>query len=118
MLSTGLVTRAWILSLPSSEMKDPFSDDEERGRAVQEFHKRSQAAGQPAPSGAAWVAHFFESSNSYYVVMDFIEGETLDYAATAYNNQVPEGVCLAWTWQLCEVLDYLHHRKPPIIFRD
>jgi WD40 repeat protein len=51
--------------------------------------------------------------------MDFIEGETLE----AYLLQQPQqrlslAATIAIGLQLCSVLDYLHTRQPPIIFRD
>jgi eukaryotic-like serine/threonine-protein kinase len=61
----------------------------------------------------------FTDPEHWYVVMDFIEGETLE----EYRVKVP-GACLPLTRvldlgiQLCTVLDYLHHHQPPIIFRD
>ena len=61
----------------------------------------------------------FTDPEHWYVVMDFIEGETLE----EYRVKVP-GACLPLTQvldlgiQLCTVLDYLHHHQPPIIFRD
>jgi serine/threonine protein kinase len=52
-------------------------------------------------------------------VMDFIAGETLeDHLAKAKGGYLPVKKALAIGIQLCTVLDYLHTRQPPIIFRD
>ncbi|HEY4001108.1 MAG TPA: serine/threonine-protein kinase, partial [Candidatus Xenobia bacterium] len=106
------------ITVAVKEMKDPFFDEGERRRAVAEFHKEAKILASLSHAGLPRVTHFFESSNNYYVIMDFIEGETLDYAATRYNNQVPEALVLQWSWQVSLVLGYLHGQKPPIIFRD
>ena len=62
--------------------------------------------------------HFSEAGR-WYLVMDFIEGETLE---KHLNNA--KGKCLSVEEvlqigiQLCSVLGYLHTRQPAIIFRD
>jgi serine/threonine protein kinase len=62
--------------------------------------------------------HFSESGR-WYLVMDFIEGETLEeylHKARGGHPSVEEALQIAI--QLCTVLDYLHTRQPQIIFRD
>src|SRR6266487_3579699 len=62
--------------------------------------------------------HFTENDRSY-LVMDFIEGETLEkYLEDRNGKPFPVEDVLDWAEQLCKVLDYLHNHQPPIIFRD
>ena len=62
--------------------------------------------------------HFYDSAR-WYLVMDFIEGVTLDeYLHNANAQVLPVNEVLDIGIQLCNVLDYLHTRQPPIIFRD
>jgi len=62
--------------------------------------------------------HFTEGERSY-LAMDFIEGQTLEeYLEKAGGSVLPLERVLAWGEELCEVLDYLHTRQPPIVFRD
>src|SRR5436305_1537806 len=62
--------------------------------------------------------HFTENDRSY-LVMDFIEGETLEKQLEDRNGKpFPVEEVLDWAEQLCKVLDYLHNHQPPIIFRD
>src|SRR5579885_1846405 len=62
--------------------------------------------------------HFTENDRSY-LVMDFIEGETLeDYLQRANGDPMPLDQVLTWGEELCDVLNYLHTHQPPIIFRD
>src|SRR5579859_1450865 len=62
--------------------------------------------------------HFTASERSY-LVMDFIEGETLeDYLDHVGGGPLPLERVLTWGEQLCDVLNYLHTHQPPIIFRD
>jgi serine/threonine protein kinase len=67
----------------------------------------------------------FSDSGRWYLVMDYIEGQTLDDYMQAFPRNpstgnrhlaVPEVLDIGF--QLCDVLDYLHTRQPPIIFRD
>jgi serine/threonine protein kinase len=59
-----------------------------------------------------------EDEASLYVIVDFIEGESLD-KGLAREGKFPEETVMEWARQLCEVLDYLHNFKPnPIIYRD
>jgi serine/threonine protein kinase len=65
------------------------------------------------------VYDHFEQGDRSYLVMDFIEGQTLeDYLMQAPREKLPLQEVLEIGIQLCKVLDYLHTRQPPIIFRD
>jgi serine/threonine protein kinase len=62
--------------------------------------------------------HFSEDGR-WYLVMDFIEGETFEaYLDRHRPATLPLDEILDYALQLCSVLDYLHTRQPPIIFRD
>ena len=62
--------------------------------------------------------HFSEDERSY-LVMDFIEGQTLeDYCEKANGSPLPLDQVLNWGEQICDVLSYLHTHQPSIIFRD
>lgn len=62
--------------------------------------------------------HFNEGERSY-LVMDFIEGQTLDeYLEKSGGGPVSLEQVLLWGEQLCDVLGYLHNHQPPIVFRD
>lgn len=63
------------------------------------------------------IADVIEKQDSLLIVMDYIEGNTLDRILNAYGPQPMEEV-IQWAKQLCEVLNYLHTRKPAIIYRD
>lgn len=58
-----------------------------------------------------------EDEDTIYVVMDYIEGNTLKKVIKFYGIQSQETL-VDWAIQICNVLTYLHSRKSPIIFRD
>lgn len=51
-------------------------------------------------------------------VMEYIPGATLQEKLDMARGPLPEGEVLAWASAVCEMLSYLHERKPPIIVRD
>jgi len=62
---------------------------------------------------------YFGEAGRWYLVMDFIEGETLEeYLRKSSGRYLPVEKVLETGIQLCTVLGYLHTRQPPIIFRD
>src|SRR5216683_2397835 len=61
----------------------------------------------------------FTDMGRWYLVMDFIEGETLEeHLDKLKDGKLPVEKVLEIGIQLCNVLEYLHMRQPPIIFRD
>ncbi|WP_338558619.1 serine/threonine-protein kinase [Paraclostridium sordellii] len=64
------------------------------------------------------VMDFFSlNKNKCYIVMDLIDGETLDEVIKK-RGKIPENEVREWINQLADVLKYLHSREPKIIFRD
>ena len=62
--------------------------------------------------------HFSEDGR-WYLVLDYIAGQTLEeYLSEQPDGYLPLSEALDVGLQLCDVLDYLHTRQPPIIFRD
>ena len=51
------------------------------------------------------------------VVMDYIQGETLQGVLDMYGPQ-PEQAVVTWMLEVCDILTYLHSQTPPIIYRD
>ncbi len=61
----------------------------------------------------------FSDSECWYLVMDFIEGITLEkHLETMPASRLAAGEVLEIGIMLCVVLEYLHSRQPAIIFRD
>jgi WD40 repeat protein len=61
----------------------------------------------------------FAEAGRWYLVMDFIDGETLeDYLMKVVGGKLTVDKALSVGLQLCNVLEYLHSCHPPVIFRD
>jgi len=63
------------------------------------------------------IVDIIDYGETIYIVMDYIEGESLDKVLTEYGAQ-PEEIVMEWAKQICDAFDYLHKQRPPIIYRD
>ncbi|MED3561207.1 protein kinase domain-containing protein [Bacillus xiapuensis] len=64
------------------------------------------------------IYDIIDAKGDIYVVMDYIEGESLKEKLKR-EITIPTFEVIDWAKQLAEVLEYLHTRKPhPIIYRD
>lgn len=63
------------------------------------------------------ITDIIDNGETIFVVMDYIEGLSLDKHLGEFGAQ-PEELVIGWAMQLCDALSYLHSRKPPIIYRD
>lgn len=105
--------------LAVKEMSQQYLSQPEIAAGVEAFkHEALMLAGLRHKHLPHIYDHFAENER-WYLVMDYIEGETLEaYFEKSRDGSLPLVMALKIALQLCEVLDYLHTRQPPIIFRD
>lgn len=63
------------------------------------------------------IIDVIDTNESFIIIMDYIQGNSLDVALREFGAQAQENV-IAWAKQLTDVLGYLHSRTPAIIYRD
>lgn len=63
------------------------------------------------------VVDIIAQQNYVAIVMDYVEGETLESIVKEYGAQPVEKV-VDWAKQICDVLSYLYNLNPPHIYRD
>ncbi|MGI6076970.1 MAG: serine/threonine protein kinase [Fastidiosipilaceae bacterium] len=63
------------------------------------------------------IVDIIDDGQTIFVVMDYVEGESLDKIIEKYGPQ-PQELVIDWGMQLCDALGYLHSQNPPIIYRD
>lgn len=63
------------------------------------------------------IVDVIEDDETFIIVMDYVEGRSLDKILEEHGVQQESGV-VEWAKQLCDVLGYLHSRTPAIIYRD
>jgi serine/threonine protein kinase len=91
---------------------------QELQQAIDAFqHEAIMLAGLRHPNLPRIYEQFAEIGRQY-LVMDFIEGQTLETYHSEHGGSLPVEEVLQIGLQLCNVLDYLHSSQPPIIFRD
>ncbi|HEV7215616.1 MAG TPA: protein kinase, partial [Chloroflexota bacterium] len=65
------------------------------------------------------VRESFGWSNRVYLVMDFVDGDNLEQIFSRNGGRpLPEREVLLWMLPICDALQYLHTRMPPILHRD
>lgn len=63
------------------------------------------------------IVDIIDNADVIYIIEDYIEGETLN-TILENNGAQPQELVIDWAMQICEALEYLHTRKPPVIYRD
>ena len=112
---TRLAGKLWAIK----EMSDAaLATPAERQQAVLAFQQEAKMLANLNHPNLPKVVDFFSEGGNEYVVMEFVEGDTLEQRIDQALGPLPETQVLPWADQLCDVLDYLHSRQPPVIFRD
>ena len=100
------------------EMSLSMVPGSERQQAIQNFKIEAKMLwGLNHPNLPAFTG-FFSEGQRYYMVMEYVDGYTLEELLERNNGPFSERRVLGWARQLCDVLEYLHSQNPPIIFRD
>jgi serine/threonine protein kinase len=66
------------------------------------------------------VTDYFSLGGSYYIVMEYVQGRTLEKMLSARRGKpVDERLALSWALQICRAIQFLSVQKPrPVVFRD
>ncbi len=101
------------------EMSQTHLNTQELAEASARFQQEAHMLGSLSHPNLPRIYDSFSEGGRSYLVMDFIEGQTLHKILKESNGQpLPVAQVLLYANQLCDVLSYLHQQNPPIIFRD
>jgi WD40 repeat protein len=101
------------------EMSQSSIDPKDLATATETFNREAMLLANLTHPNLPRIYEQFTEIDRSYLVMDFIEGETLEkHLEKLGNTRIPIEKTLAIALQLCSVIEYLHTRQPPIIFRD
>ncbi len=123
----GSVYRAEDLRLPGRICAvkvlpaDPLATGEMRDQAHSQFLKEASILAQLDHPNLPKVSDFFTDEGNDYLVMDYVPGRDLQQILVESRDAgrpLDEATVLAWTEQIVDALDYLHHRDPPVVHRD
>jgi len=65
------------------------------------------------------IQETFNQWNRYYLVMEYIEGESLEAILEGDKGPLPQDDVLDWAIQITEVLEYFHSQPMgPVVYRD
>ncbi len=104
-----------VKEMSQSELHSP----EEISEATEAFKREAFLLARLQHPNLPRTYDHFTAIGRLYLVMDFIEGETLEkHLEKAKNGHLPVDEVLKIGINLCDVLNYLHAQQPPIIFRD
>ncbi len=99
--------------LPASN--EPTEQQEAKTRFITEIQVMQNLIHPNIPK----VSSSFIHGNSFYFVMEFIEGTDLSRVLKKEGNPgLPPQTVVNWAVQILDALDYLHSQSPPIVHRD
>jgi hypothetical protein len=90
----------------------------ERPQAIQNFLAEARILRRLDHPNLPTLTDFFTEGERHFLVMEYIDGSTLEEQLDRNNAPFPESRVLGWARQLCDVLEYLHSQQPTVIFRD
>ena len=113
---TRIPGKTWAIK----EMSDAaITNPLEKQQAHAAFHREALMLASLDHANLPKVTDNFTQEGKQYLVMDFIEGETLTNRLTRKGRGPLEvDTVIGWAEQLCDVLEYLHSQDPPVVFRD
>lgn len=98
------------------EMALSYRRSDDRERAVESFRREARLLATLDHPRLVPVSDFFESNGCAYLVMGFVDGQTL--GSVAEGRDVTFAEALDWIDQIAQILEYLHEHDPPVLFRD
>jgi len=100
------------------ELVDVFDSNVKREQAAKQFQIEASILTGLVHPAIPKFRDYFEESGKRYIIMDYVEGKSLFDAVKETKGFLDEKLIIQWGLDLCDVLNYLHTRKPnPVIFR-
>jgi len=96
-----------------------FSSKEEKSLAVDTFQREIVFLKDIKHPGLPIYYKSFRHRDFFHIVLEYIEGESLENIILNRTEPFSEKKVLEWAIQLCDILFYLHTLSPePVIYRD
>src|ERR1700687_381281 len=101
-----------------AEMVDSFTSPDTQKQAIAAFQREADMLAQLSNEHIPRVFDRFSDQNRHYLVMEFIDGITLEQKLKDAGGYLPEGEVIDVALQVLDTLEYLHNLEPPVIYRD
>src|SRR6202790_5353604 len=101
-----------------AEMVDSFTDPTMQQQAVAAFQREADMLAQLSNEHIPRVFDRFSEQNRHYLVMEYVEGITLEDELKANGGKLDETRVIDVALQILDTLQYLHNLEPPVVYRD
>ncbi|HEY6300044.1 MAG TPA: protein kinase [Candidatus Binatus sp.] len=101
-----------------AEMVDSFTSPETQKQAIAAFQREADMLAQLSNEHIPRVFDRFSDQNHHYLVMEYIDGITLEQKLNESGGKLPESEVIDVALQVLDTLEYLHNLEPPVIYRD
>ena len=101
-----------------AEMVDSISSPDLQQQAVAAFQREADMLAQLANEHIPRIFDRFSEANRHYLVMEYIDGVTLEDELRANGGKLPPAQVIEIALQILATLEYLHNLDPPVIYRD
>src|ERR1700751_4268885 len=101
-----------------AEMVDTFTSAAAQKQAISAFQREADMLAQLSNEHIPRVFDRFSEGNHHFLVMEYIDGATLDEQIKQNGGKLPSQQVVDVALQVLHTLDYLHHLQPPVIYRD
>lgn len=110
----GIIYKAWDLHLQKAVVLKKIKDTV---LEVTDIRSEADILKHLHHSYLPQVYDFVEAGSDVYTVIQYIEGHDLQYYLER-KEVFSEQRLQKWLYQLCDALDYLHTRRPPVLHCD
>lgn len=101
-----------------AEMVDSFTNAEAQRQAATGFQREAEMLAQLSNEHIPRIYDYFSEQNRHYLVMEYIDGTTLDKELARAGGKLQEARVIDIAIQVLDTLIYLHNLEPPVIYRD
>jgi serine/threonine protein kinase len=101
-----------------AEMVDSFTNPDAQTQAVAAFQREADMLARLSNEHIPRVFDRFSEANHHFLVMEYIEGVTLEEELHKNGGKIPPDRVIAIAAQVLDTLEYLHNLTPPVIYRD
>ena len=101
-----------------AEMSDDFANQAARQHAVTAFQREADLLAKLDNPHIPRIYDRFSEGTRHFLVMEFVEGRTLERRMSEAGGKLPEAEALEITLQLASTLEYLHTQTLPVLHRD